>query len=720
MKHKRLQIYQTLLILSFTLACLNLFSQNDATGLLKMVDEYKASGNKLELASTYNKLGTIYWQSGKLDKAVDFYKKSVEINEDLGNNNAIRIICGYLGLIHLEAEKYNDAIVYFKRSLELNKSIGKTNEIISDYYNLASAYQMLRQYDKSSDNANLALAKALETENLEMAKSCNLLLAENYEKTGDSKKSAEHFANYTSLNKHLQTAEMAKMKDEKKQIETQIHQKNKELQTALDTLGEVIEINQEMQLQQSIKELQLKEQDARLEILESKEKLRKTQLFYLSLFLILIVGILVLFFFQSQQRKKANNRLKEQNIKIENQKAEIEKQRDLADKQRKNLTSSIQYARRIQSAVIPKKTQLYEHFNDSFILYRPRDIVSGDFYWFAQKDDLFVLAAADCTGHGVPGAFMSMLGVAFLNEIINKIAVNIHITSLNADEILNQLREKVITSLHQTEGRGDPKDGMDIALCIINTKQKTIQFAGANNPLVIIRNNEVIKIKGDKMPVSIHKRKDVPFSKHEMKLKDGDCLYLFSDGYIDQFGGDEGRKFMSNRFLDLLVKIHQEPMPEQKIILESEYQRWKGDFTQVDDVIVIGLRFGKVTGSKTINWEDKTILIAEDTDINYFLLVEVLKMTKVNIVRAMNGEEAVEMTKLQKIDLVLMDINMPKMSGFEATRLIKEFDKNIPIIIQTAVYQDGEKQAEESGADEFISKPIDLRTFMDKLKHFLN
>jgi CheY-like chemotaxis protein/serine phosphatase RsbU (regulator of sigma subunit) len=416
--------------------------------------------------------------------------------------------------------------------------------------------------------------------------------------------------------------------------------------------------------------------------------------------------------------------LKEQNAEIERQKSEIEYQSELTNKQSKKITDSIQYARRIQKAVLPPEEVFKNNFKDYFVLNKPKDIVSGDFYWVTSKDGILIVAAADCTGHGVPGAFMSMLGVAYLNEIVNKIAINKHISSLNADEILNQLREMVISSLHQTGNLEDPKDGMDIALVIIDPEHKRIQYAGAYNPLYIVRDGKIIEYPADKMPVSYHQKRDVPFTRHEFDLKSNDSIYLFSDGYIDQFGGDQGMKFMSGKFRDLILKIHTRPMSEQCDLLDKALNDWRGKRQQLDDVLVIGLQYSVAVSKEKsvaqINWQSKTILIAEDTDINYFLLAEVLKGTKANLVRVKDGQEAIDFIKNNEVNLILMDINMPRMNGYEATRTIKRLRKDIPIIVQTAMHFDEEsEEAFKSGADDFITKPIDLKTFMSKIEQFI-
>ncbi|NJM14405.1 MAG: SpoIIE family protein phosphatase [Bacteroidales bacterium] len=256
---------------------------------------------------------------------------------------------------------------------------------------------------------------------------------------------------------------------------------------------------------------------------------------------------------QVRAKKKANQELANKNQVIEKQKQEVEEQRDLAHHQKQKITDSINYAKRIQTAVLPPNNYVKSLLGEHFVLFRPRDIVSGDFYWMAQKEDHLIIAAADCTGHGVPGAFMSMLGVAFLNEIVNKIAINRHIQTFQANEVLNQLRDQIIRSLHQDEDESALKDGMDIALCIIDLENNTLQYAGAHNPLYIVRNGELIHHKADKMPVSWHRNANVPFSNNHIKLNNSDCIYLFSDGFVDQLGGDKGMKFMSKAFKKIVT-----------------------------------------------------------------------------------------------------------------------------------------------------------------------
>jgi ligand-binding sensor domain-containing protein/serine phosphatase RsbU (regulator of sigma subunit)/ABC-type amino acid transport substrate-binding protein len=291
-----------------------------------------------------------------------------------------------------------------------------------------------------------------------------------------------------------------------------------------------------------------------------------------------------------QQKKRLEKLVKERTRELEEANAEIEAQRDLATQQRdqisqqkKEITDSIHYAKRIQSSVLPSTTYLKLLLPEHFILFKPRDIVSGDFYWITENDGKPIVTAADCTGHGVPGAFMSLLGIAFLNEIVNKSP------HLSAGEILDQLRKYIIKSLHQKGLEGESKDGMDMTLCIFDLPNKSVQFAGANNPLYLIRDGQLLEYKGDKMPVSIHE-KMAAFTTHQIQVRKGDVMYLFSDGYADQFGGPGGKKFMYKALKELLLQIHGLPMKEQKETATKRFEEWKGEFDQVDDVVILGIR----------------------------------------------------------------------------------------------------------------------------------
>lgn len=288
----------------------------------------------------------------------------------------------------------------------------------------------------------------------------------------------------------------------------------------------------------------------------------------------------------SYRLKRENIRLEgiitERTAEIVRQKDEITTKNTVLEHQKKEIEDSIKYASRIQSAVIPTEKTCREIIPESFVLFRPLSIVSGDFYWISSKGDRVIYTAADCTGHGVPGAFMSMLGVAFLNEIVNKD----NITS--PDQILNHLRNKVIQALQQQGASGETRDGMDIALISIDLMNGSLEFAGAYNPLIMIRNGEIFETRGDKMPVGYYEKMH-DFTKHEIKIEKGDTFYMYSDGYEDQFGGPDGKKFKSKRLKSLLLDIYRHPVAKQKEILEQHFEDWKGDLPQVDDIVLAGV-----------------------------------------------------------------------------------------------------------------------------------
>ena len=332
------------------------------------------------------------------------------------------------------------------------------------------------------------------------------------------------------------------------------------------------------------------EQESKIKIqLETLEK-QKLVLYFVVVAL-LLVGFLAYYIFRAYKiKKEANIVLEEKNRLISAQKDEIEKQRDIAAAQRdqiayqkKHITDSIMYAKRIQAALIPS-LELFSDKLEHFVLYKPLAIVSGDFYWVNSKDHMHVIIAADCTGHGVPGAFMSMLGVTLLNEIVNE--KNIFMP----DQILNRLREEVIKSLRQVADEEYVKDGMDEAVFTIYFSSNTLYYAGANNPLYLVRGKELIHYRADKMPVAIHYKMQ-PFTLHKIDLVKGDLFYIFSDGYADQFGGPAQKKFMSAKLKETLVEIAPKPMLEQGEILERIFEEWRGDNPQVDDVTLIGVRF---------------------------------------------------------------------------------------------------------------------------------
>lgn len=329
-----------------------------------------------------------------------------------------------------------------------------------------------------------------------------------------------------------------------------------------------------------------------------------------ALILLLLGRIILRWRVKKTEKEKAELEqiVKDRTAEIEKSKLEIEKQRDIAYHQRKEILDSINYAKRIQKAVLPSRNYVDKILNEYFILFKPRDIVSGDFFWIKKIENFTAVIAADCTGHGVPGAFMSMLGYSFLNEIVTKGRI------LNTSEMMNSLREKIKDSMHVEGQDAGQKDGMDVAFYVVDNEKLELKFSGAYNPLFIVRKTSliedvstietsnikviteqenpeysIIELKADRQPIGTH-IKEISFSEMKIKLLKGDSLYTFSDGYIDQFGGEVGSKFKIKRFKDLLLGIQEKSMFDQKYVLEQTLIKWQGDLNQIDDVMVIGLR----------------------------------------------------------------------------------------------------------------------------------
>jgi len=285
-----------------------------------------------------------------------------------------------------------------------------------------------------------------------------------------------------------------------------------------------------------------------------------------------------------------NEEIKQQNEEILSINDALEAQNNLIKDQQKDINASIHYAQRIQEAAL--QTEENSYLKELFILFKPKEVVSGDFYLIKKIDNFSVIIAADCTGHGVPGAFMSLLSVSLLNEIITSQYANRAKNGFAPSKIIDSLRTNLIKTLSQNDKKIDSKDGLDIAICILNNSTGELQYSGAYNPLVIIKNNKLVEIKGDKMPVGLHSDKldKKDFTNHTLQFGKEDILYIFSDGFIDQFGGEHGRKFMSKRFKKLLFKIHKEPIKKQKVILKEVLAKHMGTYAQTDDIVIIGAK----------------------------------------------------------------------------------------------------------------------------------
>lgn len=389
---------------------------------------------------------------------------------------------------------------------------------------------------------------------------------------------------------NLQMAQISRQKGEISDHKQTIIFQQQEVKIQKDTLSvqkEKIAL-QIAKIDDQLKKISDQESKIRLQLATlEKQKL----ILYFVLLALLLVSFLGYYIYRGYKiKKEANIKLEEKNRTISLQKDEIEEQKNLAEAQRdqiayqkKHITDSIMYAKRIQTALIPS-LELFSDKLEHFVLYKPLDIVSGDFYWVSSQGSRQVIIVADCTGHGVPGAFMSMLGVTLLNEIVN----SKHI--LMPDQIIEHLRQGVIKSLNQVADEDSIKDGMDISVCVVDFSENTLLWAGANNPLYLVRGGELVHYRADKMPASIHYRM-LPFTLHKIDLIKGDLFYIFSDGFADQFGGPAQKKFMSMQLKETLVAIAGQPMLKQGEKLNEIFEGWRGESPQVDDVTFIGVRY---------------------------------------------------------------------------------------------------------------------------------
>jgi len=584
---------------------------NSIKYFLKSLEINKEIGNKNGIASSYNNVGIGYNSLGEFNKAnpsirdslyniaIEYYFKALEINKETEHRSWISNNYSNIGVVYQDMGNNNLALESFLKSLKIEKEIGDKNGIASSYGSIASLNLILADssYLNPQQKQNY-LNEAIKygTKALELARKINVLPIENkaantlmeaYKKLRNYKKSNEYAEIYISTNDSM-------FNNEKTNALTELEVRYKAEKNKL----QIEKMEKQELLDKKTIEAQQAQNRKQLVIIFSA----------ITGFIVVLVFMLIILRMFSLKRR-ANIKLAQQNEEINQQKEEITaqrdeisaqrdlaaKQRDLISEQKEELTDSIHYAYRIQSAVIPSDDYISELLSDYFILYKPRDIVSGDFYWIGKQNNKIIVLAADCTGHGVPGAFMSMLGVAFLNEIVNKE----NITS--PAKILNRLRENIIKALKQKGQEGEAQDGMDVAAITIDTKTNKLEYSGANNPLYIITDRTLTKdenisgldglheIKANKQPVAIHIKMN-PFTNHEIDLQKGDTIYMFSDGYADQFGGPYGKKFKYKPFKRLLLENINKPMNEQKEVLENRFDEWKGDLDQIDDVVIVGIK----------------------------------------------------------------------------------------------------------------------------------
>lgn len=563
---------------------------------LKALDIFERQNNQRGIATVYGVLGNLYLSLDKLDQSLEYYQKAQSIFHTLGWKDYEATVLMNIGVIYKNKKEYEKALDYFSRAQKFETVQGNYYKLAQCLANIGELEFALGNYEKSIPYQ----VKAFETFEKVKAKNdaaiCLMSIGCAYDSLNNMEMAKGYYAKTLSYIDSLDQPSL------KMSLAGQIYSLNKKLNNAAEALKyyEIYSMWKDTLLsrdnQKNLNELLTKyetvQKEKEIELQKERVKRRDVILLselLLSILLFGLVGVLV----SSYRRKKRDNEiLEQQNSLILQQKEEIETQRDEVINQRDRIshqsrliTDSIEYARHIQSTILPSREQLSAYFPEYFIFYLPRDIVSGDFYWFKPLgNNEVILAFADCTGHGVPGAFMSILGITLLDDIVTSP------NALSSSQILEELRVGVKNSLKQSGKRVETKDGMDIAICKFSFTQMTLEYSGANMPITIIRNGEVLEFKPTRNPIGYYP-KETHFESHQVKLLKNDVLYLFTDGFSDQIGGPSFQKYKRQNLINLLKSISGLPMSQQENILATSHSDWKGTYEQVDDILVMGIKF---------------------------------------------------------------------------------------------------------------------------------
>jgi serine phosphatase RsbU (regulator of sigma subunit) len=513
----------------------------------------------------------------KYGRAIAYFTQSLTYSKRLTDYSSQYVAYTGLGLIHFDQKNYNKTRDAFEEGVKAARSARNKSFEAMGLIHLALAEEGAARYKKMTAPLEGALAVAVELNDEKMQLNCYYKLAENWAKLGSKEKSSSYKNLYVQMISSQQAKEITNqkveqlkqqvtwVKAEKEFTELRLLNETQRLRNAEDSLREIEVIDKAKQMEidllnknGELAEMKISEQHAQIE----NQRLWRNSIIGGSLLAAMLVAVII---YDYRKKLRVNKTLHHQS---------------------ENIKGSINYAKRIQEAMLPKKDKLTNFASDSFVLFKPRDTVSGDFYWFSEikngtAGNDFAFAAVDCTGHGVPGAFMSMIGMNALNSMMGK-----GITK--TDQILNSLHTEIRTALRQEESGNN--DGMDVGLCIFRRQTNILEFSSAKNPLVYIQNNELFQVKGDIHPIGGSKSKPgITFKKHEIIIDKPTTVYLYSDGYRDQFGGKDNTKFMSKKFTRLLFENHQLPMEKQKELLSAAIEEWQGNNPQTDDILVMGL-----------------------------------------------------------------------------------------------------------------------------------
>jgi tetratricopeptide (TPR) repeat protein len=519
------------------------------------------------IVSNYEDLAVFYVEINKPSKALEYFRKAEAMVNEAGGNP--QILGGtYLGMgnAYKKMGDFRKAIQYYEKSLAINAQLEDPRMVAGLYSNIGVACFDLGQYDKALENYKKAL---------EIRRSLGIgkdifesyqTFANVYEQKGDYRNAFLYYKKFIGLRDSLQDKETA--------------DRLMEMQTAFKT--------EQIQDSLTIDRQKLRASKANEKLAKARNSRNFFIILGMALVLALVAGLSLIIARNSRMRKAANLELTRKNTEIEAQKSIIEQKN-------KDILDSISYAKRLQEAILPPAKLVQSWMPKSFILYKPKDIVAGDFYWMETVDSkdgrIILYAAADCTGHGVPGAMISVVCSNALNRAVKEFGI------YEPAKVLDKVNELVIETFEKSETT--VSDGMDISLCAWNLDRNELQWAGANNPLWIFRGNGIIEVKGDKQPIGPYDHRK-PFTNHIIALQPEDTIYNFSDGFADQFGGPNGKKLKSSRLRELLGRLQPLDMEQQRLKLNEEFEKWRGDIEQIDDVCVIGIRSDHFRTSSTI------------------------------------------------------------------------------------------------------------------------
>ena len=531
--------------------------QNDYSNALRHYQKShelsKGIEDKYGMLAPLHNMGNIFAQQGKLDSALFFYEKSFTIANEIDDLKSEAASLETIATIYLEKKNEKLAIDYYEKGLSIAKQLGDATIISTCLNGLGNVYFRQGKATAAISYYTEALDWSYKSENPTKISAAANSLYLSYKAVGNGKKALENYEVYVQMRDSLLSEE------NQREVIRQEYKYDYEKQAVADSIQ-----NAEAQ---KVKDAQIEAQEAKLET----EKNQRYALFG-------GLGLVSIFSGLMYNRFRVTRKQKEV---IEIQKKEVEEKKEQVEKKNHEILESINYAKKLQTAVLPPAKVVKEFFNESFLLYLPRDIVSGDFYWMENKGDTSYFAVADCTGHGVPGAMLSVIGLNGLNRALNEQKLT------NPKDILTSLSETV--NRHFEGSDTTVRDGMDICLCSLNSKTNLLTFAGANIPVWIARKEEMIVLKGDRRAIG-HDDLEREFTQQEIQLEKGDVIYLASDGYQDQLGGENYTKFMTRTFREKLLQLSDRPMEEQRAMLISELDGWKGATPQTDDVCVMSVR----------------------------------------------------------------------------------------------------------------------------------